>query len=188
MKNERAMNDQSKLVYLMRGLPGCGKSFTARRLAGPEGVVLETDQYFHTEVGDDPCHYDYRKELLPKAREWNFARFKEAISSSVSPIIVDRGNGLNLETRVYAAHAVEHSYEVQFAEPESPWWHELRVLLKYKDHVSDELLNTWAKRLANSTRAGHRVPSATIRRWMARWKFDLTVHDILALKPPLDQA
>ena len=43
-----------KIVYLVRGLPDCGKSHRAWRLAGTEGVVLETDQYFHTQVGDDP--------------------------------------------------------------------------------------------------------------------------------------
>lgn len=56
-----------KTVYLMRGLPGCGKSHRAQRLAGAEGVVLETDQYFYTQVGDDPVRYDYREELLPVA-------------------------------------------------------------------------------------------------------------------------
>ncbi len=165
----------------MRGLPGCGKSHTARRLAGAEGVVLETDQFFYTEVGEDPGRYDYQEHLVPRAREWNFARFCMAISKQVSPIVVDRGNGLNAETRIYAAHAVQFGYEVQLAEPESPWWCELRVLLKYKPYVADELFDAWAKKLADSTRAGHRVPSTTIRQWMTSWKHDLTVEDILNL-------
>ena len=61
---------QGLVVYLMRGLPACGKSHRARRLAGADGVVLETDQYFYTQVGEDPGHYDYDKELLPRARQW----------------------------------------------------------------------------------------------------------------------
>ncbi len=172
----------SKLVYLMRGLPGCGKSHTARRLAGEAGVVLETDQYFYTQVGNDPGQYDYQEDLLPRAREWNFARYCLAIKQDTSPIVVDRGNGLNTETRIYVAHAVQCGYEVQLAEPESPWWSELRVLLKYKPYVADELFDAWAKKLADSTRDGHRVPSATIRRWMSSWKHDLTVQDILELE------
>lgn len=51
------------IVYLIRGLPSCGKSFTARKLAGDGGIVLETDQYFYTKVDDDPARYDYREEL-----------------------------------------------------------------------------------------------------------------------------
>ena len=52
----------------MRDLPACGKSHTARELVGEHGVVCETDAFFCSEVGDDPEHYDYRKELLEEAR------------------------------------------------------------------------------------------------------------------------
>ena len=173
------MENTSKQVYLMRGLPACGKSHKARRLAGDRGIVLETDQYFYTQTGDDPASYDYSQELLPRAREWNFARFREAVASEMSPIVVDRGNGLNPETREYAVYAVERGYRVELAEPDSSWWQELRVLLKYKQYVADELFDAWAQKLASATRDTHRVPVATIRHWMSRWRADLTVGDIL---------
>ena len=57
------------IVYLMRGLPACGKSYTSRFLAGAEGVVFETDEYFLTQVGTDSFRYDYCESLLPKAPE-----------------------------------------------------------------------------------------------------------------------
>ncbi len=173
------MSDSRKVVYLMRGLPGCGKSHRARRLAADTGVVLETDQYFYAEVGDDPASYDFRSDLLERAREWNLERFRQAIEQVVSPIVVDRGNGLNEETRRYAAYAVARGYRVELAEPDSPWWLELRVLLKYKQHVDGQLFDTWAERLAESTRHGHRVPAKTIRHWMASWRHDVTVEAIL---------
>ncbi len=173
------MSDSPQLVYLMRGLPACGKSYTARRLAGTAGVVLETDEYFYTQVGNDPASYDYSDELLPVARQWNLARFRDAISQGLSPIVVDRGNGLNPETREYAAYAVEHGYDVELAEPESPWWQELRVLLKYRQFVDDKLFDDWAKKLADMTRDMHCVPRSTIRHWMSHWRHDLTVEDIL---------
>lgn len=173
------MENSLKQVYLIRGLPACGKSHMARRLAGKHGVVVETDEYFYTQVGEDPAKYDYSDDLLPAARQWNFERFCAAIANSMSPIVVDRGNGLNPETRQYAIHAVEHGYAVQLAEPDSPWWQELRVLLKYKQYVSHELLDAWSRKLANATRDTHRVPASTIRRWMTRWRHDLTVENIL---------
>jgi len=173
------MSEPRGICYLMRGLPGCGKSHAARRLAGGEGVVLETDQFFYTQVGDDPAAYDYSDALLPAARQWNLDRFRRAIAQAISPIVVDRGNGLNQETREYAIYAHEHGYEVKLAEPDSPWWQELRVLLKYKRFVDDKLFDDWAKHLADSTRDGHRVPRATIRRWMTHWRHDLTVDEIL---------
>jgi len=163
----------------MRGLPACGKSHRARRLADSDGIVLETDQYFYTQVGGDPASYDYDADLLPQARAWNLARFHQAISKGITPIVVDRGNGLNPESREYAVYAVENGYEVELAEPDSPWWQELRVLLKYKQHVADDLFDAWARKLADATRDTHRVPAATIRSWMRHWRFDLTVEDIL---------
>ncbi|HQX51737.1 MAG TPA: AAA family ATPase [Planctomycetaceae bacterium] len=173
------MQHNARQVYLMRGLPGCGKSHRARRLAGDQGIVLETDQYFYTQVGDDPASYDYSEELLPKARGWNLGRLRDAIAQGISPIVVDRGNGRNPESREYAVCAVEQGYRVELAEPDSPWWQELRVLLKYKQYVADELFDAWARKLADATRDGHRVPSATIRHWMSRWRHDLTVEQIL---------
>lgn len=168
-----------KIVYLMRGLPACGKSHMARRLSGRSGVVLETDQYFYTQVGDDPASYDYSEELLPLARQWNVNRFREALVHCTSPIVVDRGNGLNSETRQYVVLAHEHGYRVELREPDSPWWQELRVLLKYKEYVLPELLDQWADALATRSRQTHRVPAETIRRWMQSWRADLTVQEIL---------
>ena len=171
------MPDDVKVVYLMRGLPSCGKSYTARRLAGQSGVVLETDQYFYHQVGDDPASYDYREDLLPQARQWNFERFVRAIAAGDSPIVVDRGNGRNDETRRYVDHALASGYRVELREPESPWWQDIRVLLKYKDYTGPAL-DLWAERLAQMSREGHRVPASTIRHWMAHWKWDLTVDQI----------
>ncbi len=173
--------DDRKFVYLMRGLPSCGKSHRARRLAGNTGLVLETDEYFLTEVGANAAQYDYADELLPRARDWNFDRFRTALAQGRSPIVVDRGNGLNPETRRYAKLAVDHGYEVEFREPDSAWWQELRVLLKFRQYVSDELFDIWAERLAAASRHGHRVPREVIRRWMRHWRSDITVQMILDL-------
>ena len=170
-----------KVVYLMRGLPACGKSTTARTLAGEAGVVLETDEYFYTHVGTDSHRYDYREDLLPAARDWNFDRFVGAVAAGVSPIVVDRGNGRNRETYRYARHAVDHGYRVELKEPDSPWWAEIRELLTDVP-ANRERLYEWAAFLAEKSRATHRVPVATIRKWIDGWKADLTVQDILAMR------
>ncbi len=174
--------NEPKIVYLMRGLPSCGKSFTARRLAGSIGIVLETDQYFHTQVGDDPHKYDYDDALMPAARTWNIERFQAAIAQGVSPIVVDRGNGRNSESWQYARYAVDHGYHVELKEPESDWWQEVRVLLKYK-HLTGPALDAWAEKLSQLSRQTHRVSAKTIREWMESWKWNLTVEDILSCEP-----
>jgi hypothetical protein len=140
--------------------------------------VLETDEYFYLLVGDDPARYDYDEKLLPAARQWNFERFRSAIAQSVTPIVVDRGNGLNRETQRYARYAVEHGYHVELKEPESPWWQEIRALLR-DPQGNQQRLGELVARLAQSSIATHRVPASTIQRWMAAWKLDLTVEQIL---------
>jgi hypothetical protein len=97
----------------------------------------------------------------------------------ISPIVIDRGNGLNPETREFALYAKEREYDVQLAEPDSIWWLELRVLLKYKEFVSDALFDKWAEKLSASTKDTHRVPTSMIRNWMRNWRHDLTVQQIL---------
>jgi hypothetical protein len=145
----------------------------------PDGIVLETDQYFYSHVGDDPSHYDYREELLPAARRWNLQRFCDAIGQNTSPIVVDRGNGLNVETQKYARFAVERGYRVELREPQSQWWQELRILLKYRRELNAKILDQWADLLAAKSQANHRVPAMTIRRWMDHWKHALSVQQIL---------
>jgi len=106
-----------KVVYLMRGLPSCGKSHTAKRLAGSVGVVFATDEYFYTEVGEDRSRYDYRADLLERARQWNLRRFMRSVDSCDSPIVVDRGNGLNSESQAYARYAADRGYRVELSSP-----------------------------------------------------------------------
>ncbi len=129
-------------------------------------------------MGDDPTRYDYRKELLPQARSWNFGRFVDAVEGKQTPIVADRGNGRNAETKRYAQHALNHGYTIELREPESEWWQEIRVLLKYKDCTRD-ILYRWADALAEKSQDTHRVPASTIRDWMDKWKYDLTLDDIL---------
>src|SRR5687768_5804273 len=124
-----------KIVYLMRGLPSCGKSQMAKRLAGESGLICETDEYFYTHVGTDPTKFNYKRVLQQVACDWNFDRFCRAVDQGITPIIVDRGNSRSLESRRYARYAVEHGYRLEMVEPDSPWWQEIRVLLKYRKHT-----------------------------------------------------
>lgn len=168
----------TRIVYLMRGLPCCGKSHLAKRLAGANGVICETDQYFYSEVGDDPARYDFDESLLPAARAWILNQYRAALAAGRSPIVVDRGNGRNAQSRVFVELADAAGYQVELREPDSPWWQELRVLLKFADFVDDALFDQWANALSARSREGHRVPASTIRQWMRGWKHDLTVDDI----------
>lgn len=118
------------VVYLMVGLPGAGKSTTSRQLAGDNGVVCETDAFFRDQpdipfiVAGDPLWSRSR------SRRWYREQFMRAVSGGRSPIVVDRGNGLDRETYFYARYAVTHGYQVELAEPTTEWWTEVKGLLE----------------------------------------------------------
>ena len=170
--------EHQRIVYLMRGLPSCGKSTTAKKLAGKNGVVIETDAFFQIQ-GAGPEGYSFDRTRLPEARNWTFELFRQAIRDNVSPIVIDRGNGSNRDSREYAEIALAGGYELELREPESNWWQEIKVLLRYRPET-DDLLDLWAMELAQLSKRTHRVNSETIRHWMDRWKDDLTVSDILS--------
>jgi hypothetical protein len=105
------MNEPRKIVYLKRGLPACGKSHMARRLAGEKGLVLETDQFFYSQVGDDPAKYDYSEELLPTARAWNLDRFHPDLDDRLA-LRHHRGSdsrGRSVGSDQESGHAAEES-------------------------------------------------------------------------------
>lgn len=179
INESQQMETGSRVVYLMRGLPSCGKSTTAQKLAGKEGVVIETDAFFQ-QPGQGPSGYSFDRTRIGEAREWTLDLFRQAISSEVPKIVIDRGNGSNRESKVYADIALEHGYDLQLKEPESSWWQEIKVLLRYRP-TTDGLLDDWAKELARLSRRTHRVDFETIRHWMDSWVDDLTVEDILAV-------
>src|SRR5258706_6141261 len=145
-----------KIVYLMRGLPSCGKSHKARELASSGGLICETDEYFHTQVGSDSTKYNYKRELQQTACDWNFERFCRAVDEGMNPIIVDRGNSRSLESRRYVRYAAERGYRVELVEPDSPWWQEIRLLLKYK-RLTKPALYEWPDKHSEMSRDTHRV-------------------------------
>lgn len=170
-----------KIVYLMRGLPCCGKSTTAQKLKGDHGIVLETDEYFLKHVGDDVHTYNFDKALMPKAREWIIKRYQTALEKGVSPIVLDRGNSFNQLSYDLATTALQYGYTVTFAEPDSPWWREIRQLLKNKNKNKYKLVN-WAKLLEQKSREEppyHCVAAKDILRIMQSWRDKLTIEDVL---------
>lgn len=176
------MTVDDKIVYLMRGLPSSGKSHTARKLAGEQGCVCETDDYFYTQLGDDPEKYSYDVEQLKNARDWSFVRFQQAVDAGITPIVVDRGNSLSEESLRYARYCMEQNYSVALKEPDSPWWSEIRVLLKYKQYTWP-VLTIWSERLAQLSLSTHRVSASVIQQRMDRWQWDLSIDDILEYNP-----
>ena len=156
-----------RMVYLMRGLPASGKSHLAKQLAGRHGVVCETDRYL-IPGGDG------ENGTLVKARDRNFSDFCHFLRLEKTPVVVDRGNGLNPETYRYVNQAVEQGYRVELIEPDSPWWREIRILMRYRPSTNS-ILSAWAQTLSRLSG----VDITTILDWMDGWVVDLSTRELL---------
>lgn len=107
-----------KLLLILRGLPGSGKSTLSRILLGQsrDGIVFSTDDYFHQQDG-----YTYDAAHLGDAHDWNQRRAKQAMEQGRSPVIIDNTNTQAWEMKPYVEVALEKGYKVEFHEPDT-WW------------------------------------------------------------------
>ncbi|KAM9031857.1 NEDD4-binding protein 2-like 2 isoform X2 [Sarcophilus harrisii] len=123
-KTDRLMNQQfqeeklKRLLILLRGLPGSGKTTLSRVLLGQNrgGIVFSTDDYFRHRNG-----YSYNVRQLGDAHDWNQSRAKKAIDQGRSPVIIDNTNTQAWEMKPYVEMAIGKGYRVEFHEPET-WW------------------------------------------------------------------
>ncbi|XP_007105513.2 NEDD4-binding protein 2-like 2 isoform X1 [Physeter macrocephalus] len=115
---EEKLNKLQKLLILLRGLPGSGKTTLSRILLGQsrDGIVFSTDDYFHHQDG-----YRYNVNQLGDAHDWNQNRAKQAINQGRSPVIIDNTNTQAWEMKPYVEMAIGKGYRIEFHEPET-WW------------------------------------------------------------------
>ncbi|KAM4859954.1 uncharacterized protein RHO17_014837 [Thomomys bottae] len=115
---EEKLNKLQKLLILLRGLPGSGKTTLSRILLSQsrDGIVFSTDDYFHHQDG-----YRYNVNQLGDAHDWNQNRAKQAIDQGRSPVIIDNTNTQAWEMKPYVEMAIGKGYRVEFHEPET-WW------------------------------------------------------------------
>lgn len=105
-----------KQVFILRGLPGSGKTHYAHNLAdelvaGDESqyLICATDDYFYDQ--SDEYHFD--KFKLPQYHNLNLARFINALSQGLPLVIVDNTNIKKWEFIAYAQASTALGYQVK---------------------------------------------------------------------------
>ncbi len=105
-----------KLVKLMRGLPGCGKSYIARR-EFPNALILSTDDFYVVNG-----KYEFLPEKLSQYHNATVRKFIDALAAGVETIVVDNTNLRITEVILYYRLAEVFFYDVQvvhiLADPE----------------------------------------------------------------------
>nr|CAD7419229.1 unnamed protein product [Timema poppensis] len=122
-KIQKHITNRTKIMVLMRGLPGSGKSHLAKllvkRTVGGDyrNFVFSTDDYFYQSSGK----YIFDPSKLPDAHDWNHGRVEFKLRGGVTPVVVDNTNLQAWEMHPYAKLAIKYGYVLEVLEPYTPW-------------------------------------------------------------------
>ena len=174
------MATDGKTLIIMRGLPWCGKSTRAKELAGETGQIFSTDEYWYkVNFPDRPEEYSFNHHYLAAAHKWNQLRTQRRIDMGDPLLIVDNTNTTAKEFCCeYVRYAHFQDYKSRIEAPTSPWWLEIRELLKHKKQ-NKKALKEWAVKIAEGSKETHSVPFFAIERMMWRWECDLVPEQVI---------
>lgn len=152
-----------KKMIIMRGVPGSGKSFTAKNIIqnfeGGGAAYCSTDNFFMVNG-----EYKFNPNKIKMAHEWNRDCARAAIGKSVPLVIVDNTNTQKWEYSNYVDMARAAGYSVEFQFPTSPWWKKIEGKIKDKT-FNDKDVEEF------HSRNKHSVPFEVIKKMMIRFEF-----------------
>lgn len=162
-----------KVLIIMRGLPGSGKSYKAQQLSKElNAPVFGSDDFFMEEE-----EYKFDPSKIVEAHQWNQSRVEDAMKKNIPIIIVDNTNTKLYEAKPYAILAQKYGYEIRIEEPESDWWKE-----HFKKDMSEEDIDKFVDVLDRKNT--HNVPPHVIKQMAQGWDYDPTVEGMLQSKAP----
>jgi len=124
------MSKPDKFVFIMRGIPGSGKSTAAEFLGSTEdsyikiidcvkyvmnksdnkiiAAIHSTDQYLVNEDGE----YEYDKKKIQQNHNLNYKDFVSSLRNKVDKVIVDNTNIKKRDFKRYVTAAYDYGYAV----------------------------------------------------------------------------
>lgn len=98
-----------KTLYLLRGLPGAGKSTLARSMGFTKKQDwFEADMYFEDSEGN----YDFDIALLHSAHQWCEKAVKHLMQNDLDRVCVSNTLTTEKEVKIFTDMAVEYKYNI----------------------------------------------------------------------------
>jgi predicted kinase len=104
---------KNKTMYILRGVPGCGKTTLAKNLGG---VICEADQYFMQEE-----KYLWSFENLEKAHQFCWDKCEKALADGEPVVVVANTNIREKDVIAYYELGRKYEYNVFVLTVEN--WH-----------------------------------------------------------------
>ncbi|XP_013173408.1 PREDICTED: uncharacterized protein LOC106122094 isoform X1 [Papilio xuthus] len=155
-------NNGSRILIIMRGVPGSGKTYLARKIleatiGGPKCDfsmhIFSADDYFFIKG-----FYQYDRMKLQDAHIWNHTKARSAMKRGVSPVIIDNTNIEVWEMEPYLRDGVNNGYLIEIVQPNT----------------------SWAKKANTLSRKNiHNVPLATIKRMLSNFRDGISAETLM---------
>jgi NEDD4-binding protein 2 len=142
----------NKVLVLMHGLLGGGKSTLAQKLAKENNAVIYSTDNFWLIDGE----YKFDFKYLGDAHRWNQLNVLKALRSSYPYVIVDNTNLTWAECEKYVRMAFDFDYEVAIVEPDTPWKYDVEECF---------------------IRGTHGVPKETLEKMLARMESTESIYN-----------
>ena len=129
-----------KVAYIMRGVPGSGKSTIAKQLAGDNGSVHSTDDFFYVDG-----EYRFNPECLREYHDLNFEAFRNNLNNGVPVIILDNTNTRrwHFERYVEAAESTGYLVALVVLPHPAPEVAAQRTIHKVPAHAIQRMIEGW---------------------------------------------
>lgn len=114
-----------KVMVLMRGCPGSGKSTQATNIlnlcyknVNADEFIFSADKFF---INKRTGRYCYDRSKLSYAHQKVFENTQKAVQQETTPVIIDNTNILLWNMENYAKLAVNNGYWIEIVEPVTEW-------------------------------------------------------------------
>lgn len=184
------VTENEKKMYLLRGVPGSGKSTKSNSILSEYGIdtsnifiknqhILSTDDFF---IVDGKYKFDPKK--IVEYHKENQKRAENQMINGITPLLIDNTNIMPWEMKIYVELADKYGYDTVILNPED-FSTENNPLVITKKFINKELIFKRAYDRRNDG-SGKNIPDHILDRTIDNLNkyMNVTIDEIRQSKPP----